>query len=76
MVADILAVGGAPWDVCFGVRDGLVSCDVVFDDLVLPVVEAGLGGPERASGRSGEVSREGKDEDREVDVCVAGCEGG
>lgn len=74
VVEDILALVGALAEGCLGVRVGLVSCEVVF--VVWPVVEAGFGGPERTSGRSGDVSREVKGEDCEVEVCVAGWEGG
>lgn len=69
-----MALAGALAEGCLGVRVGLVSCEVVF--VVLPVVEAGFGEPERPRGRFGEVSREVKGEDWEVDVCVAGWEGG
>lgn len=54
------------------VRCGLVSCELLLRDLVLPAAEAVLGAPERIGARPGEVSREASGEDLEVDVCVGG----
>ena len=54
------------------VRCGLVSCELLLRDLVLPAVETFLEAPRRVGWRPGEVSREASGEDLEVDVCVAG----
>lgn len=70
---DILPAAGALGVLVFDdVRCGLVSCELFLRDLVLPVVEAALGAPGRVAWRPGEVSREARGEDLEVDVCVAG----
>lgn len=75
MVVVILLLAGALVGGCFDVRVGLVSFELFFRDAVLLAVDVGLGAPER-SRRIGEVSREAKGEDLEVDVCVAGWDGG
>jgi hypothetical protein len=72
---DILAAVEALGAIGFEcVRCGLVSWELLLRDLVLPAAEAFLflGGAERVGWRPGEVSREAKGEDLEVDVCVAG----
>lgn len=73
MAEDILPPAGALVGVVFGwVRWGLVSCELLLRDLVLPAAEAVLGAAERVGARPGEVSREASGEDLEVDVCVGG----
>lgn len=73
MAEDILPPVGALGAVVFEwVRCGLVSCELLLRDLVLPAVEVVLGAPERIGARPGEVSREASGEDLEVDACVAG----
>lgn len=54
------------------VRCGLVSCELLLRDLVLPAAEAFLEAAGRVAWRPGETSREASWEDLEVDVCVAG----
>lgn len=74
MAEDILPPVGALGAVVFEcVRCGLVSCELLWRDLVLPAAEAFLflGGADRMGGRPGEFSREASGEDLEVDACVA-----
>lgn len=68
----LLPAGALGADVFGCVRCGLVSCELLLRDLVLPAAEAVLGATERIGARPGEVSREASGEDLEVDVCVAG----
>lgn len=73
---DILPVADALGTLVFEwVRCGLVSCELLLRDLVLPAaetfLEAFLEAPGRVGWRPGEVSREASGEDFEV-VCVAG----
>lgn len=70
---DILPVAEALGALVFEwVRCGLVSCELLLRDLVLPAAEAFLEAPGRVGWRPGEVSREASGEDLEVDVWVAG----
>lgn len=76
MVEDILPPAGALVAVDLGwVRCGLVSCELLLRDLVLPAVEAVLEAAGRTGARPGEVSREASGEDFDVEVCVAGWDG-
>lgn len=74
--ADILPADEAVCAVALDIRDGLVSCALLFRDFATRAGAAeALLELEGASGLLGEDSREFKGEEEAVDVCVGGWDG-